>query len=65
MLRKILAVESGHKIVAEFKDSAEYDAYCRRVVNECFDICLRSLSLEDVIRLWQERNPHADTARDE
>lgn len=60
MLRKVLAVEAGHKIVAEFKDSAEYEAYCRRVINDCFDIFLSSLSLEDVIRLWKERNPSTE-----
>ncbi len=62
MLRKVLAVEAGHKIIAEFKDSDEYDAYCRRVINECFDICLSSLSLEDLIRLWKERNPDKDVS---
>ena len=53
MLRKVLAIESGREITAEFKNEAEYNAYCRKVINDCLDICLSSLSLEEVVKLWE------------
>ena len=60
MLRKVLAIESGREITAEFKNEAEYNAYCRKVINDCLDICLSSLSLEEVVKLWENctKNRH-------
>lgn len=60
MLRKVLAIESGREITAEFKDEAEYNAYCRKVINDCLDICLSSLSLEEVVKLWEMRNKKSE-----
>lgn len=60
MLRKVLAIESGREITAEFKNEAEYNAYCRKVINDCLDICLSSLSLEEVVKLWDMRNKKSE-----
>ncbi len=60
MLRKVLAIESGREITAEFKNEAEYNAYCRKVINDCLDICLSSLSLEEVVKLWEMRNKKSE-----
>lgn len=60
MLRKVLAIESGREITAEFKNEAEYNAYCRKVINGCLDICLSSLSLEEVVKLWEIRNKKSE-----
>ena len=60
MLRKVLALESGREITAEFKNEAEYNAYCRKVINDCLDICLSSLSLEEVVKLWEMRNKKSE-----
>ena len=60
MLRKVLAIESGREITTEFKNEAEYNAYCRKVINDCLDICLSSLSLEEVVKLWEIRNKKSE-----
>ncbi len=60
MLRKVLAIESGREIPAEFTDEAEYNPYCRKVINDCLDICLSSLSLEEVVKLWEMRNKKSE-----
>lgn len=60
MPRKVLAIESGREITAEFKNEAEYNAYCRKVINDCLDICLSSLSLEEVVKLWEIRNKKSE-----
>lgn len=60
MLRKVLAIESGREITAEFKNEAEYNAYCRKVINDCLDICLSSLSLEEVVKLWEMWNKKSE-----
>ena len=60
MLRKVLAIESGREITAELKNEAEYNAYCRKVINDCLDICLSSLSLEEVVKLWEMRNKKSE-----
>lgn len=56
VLRKTLAIESGRKITAEFKNEAEYNEYCRKVINDCLDICFSSLSLDEIVKLWEKRN---------
>ena len=60
MLRQVLAIESGREITAEFKNEAEYNASCRKVINDCLDICLSSLSLEEVVKLWEIRNKKSE-----
>lgn len=61
MVRKVLAVESGRKITAEFKDEAEYNAYCEKVIKDCLDILLSSLSLEEVAKLWEKINQKTES----
>lgn len=57
MPKKVLADADGHKIVADFKNDEEYILYCQTVARECLDTIMHSLSLDELISLWKDRNP--------
>lgn len=57
MPEKVLANNAGHKITAEFINDQEYEWYCRAMARECLEVVLKSLSLDELIRLWNEKNP--------
>lgn len=55
-MKKSLASCNGHEIVAQFLDENEYNTYCRKVMSASLDIALKSLSLDEIIDLWQKKN---------
>lgn len=57
MPKKVLADNDGHKITAYFKNDQEYIWYCHAMARECLDTVLKNLSLDELIGLWNERNP--------
>jgi hypothetical protein len=56
MLKKVLATCRGHEITAQFLDEDEYNRYCKKVMSASLDIALKSLSLDEIIDLWQRKN---------
>ena len=56
MLKKVLATCRGHEITAQFLDEDEYNRYCKKVMSASLDIALKSLSLDEIIDLWQKKN---------
>lgn len=56
VIEKVLATDSGHDIIGVFRDEAEYQRYCSLVVSQCMDIALSNLSLDELIKLWKNRN---------
>ena len=55
MLKKVLATCRGHEITAQFLDEDEYNRYCKKVMSASLDIALKSLSLDEIIDLWQKK----------
>lgn len=61
MTKKVLAASNDHRIVACFKNEIEYNEFCGLIMTECVDNLMKSLSLEEIISLWNEKNAQAVT----
>lgn len=59
MVRKVLANVSGQDITADFENDEEYQQFCGAVAKECITFLMKSLTLEEAIELWQEKNGRA------
>lgn len=55
-MKKIFAADGERSIAASFKSEREYEDFCGLVMNECIDEVMKSLSLEELISLWRDRN---------
>lgn len=57
MTEKVLATQDNHSVVARFENEQEYQEFCGLIVSQCLDELLKTLTLEELISLWKDRNP--------
>ena len=56
MTEKILATQGSRSVVARFENEQEYQEFCGLIVSQCLDELMKSLSLDELISLWKDRN---------
>lgn len=56
MVRRVLARSYGRDITADFESDEEYRRFCKAVVEECISAFMQSITLDDAVKLWKEKN---------
>lgn len=56
MTKKVLAAAGSRRIAVCFKNEREYEDFCGLIMSQCVDEVMKSLSLDEVISLWKEKN---------